>query len=117
LRRYQGTASRIVEATFERLKAIFGLDLEPSVALLRQLQTGEVDLGGIEQAVSKVVDPDLLDYNDTWDKGDDMLESCMSRAFGEQTSIPRVTAGSTTGFSVETLSALQPTTPTGRRRS
>ena len=81
----EGPLHESVEATFERLKAIFGLDLEPSVALLRQLQAGEVDLGGIEQAVRKVVDPHLLDYNDTWDKVDRMLASCMSPAFREET--------------------------------
>lgn len=81
----EGPLHELVEATFERLKAIFGIDLEPSVALLRRLQAGEVDLGGIEQAVRKVVDPHLLGYNDTWDKIDGMLASCMSPAFREQT--------------------------------
>ena len=81
----EGPLHESVEATFERLKAIFGIDLEPSVALLRQLQAGEVDLGGLEQAVRKVVDPHLLGYNDTWDKIDGMLASCMSPAFREQT--------------------------------
>ena len=81
----EGPLHESVEATFERLEAIFGIDLEPSVALLRQLQAGEVDLGGIEQAVRKVVDPHLLGYNDTWDKIDDMLASCMSPAFRERT--------------------------------
>jgi hypothetical protein len=80
----EGPLHESVEATFERLKAIFGLDLEPGVALLRQLQAGEVDLGGIEQAVRKVVDPHLLNYNDTWDKIDGMLTSCMSSEFREQ---------------------------------
>ena len=81
----EGPLHESVEATFERLEAIFGIDLEPSVALLRQLQAGEVDLGGLEQAVRKVVDPHLLDYNDTWDKIDEMLASCLSPAFREQT--------------------------------
>jgi hypothetical protein len=80
----EGPLHESVEATFERLKAIFGIELEPSVALLRQLQAGEVDLGGIEQAVRKVVDPHLLGYNDTWDKVDEMLASCMSPAFRER---------------------------------
>ena len=81
----EGPLHESVEATFERLKAIFGIDLEPSVALLRQLQAGEVDLGGLEQAVRQVVDPHLLGYNDTWDKIDGMLASCMSPAFRERT--------------------------------
>ena len=43
-----------------------------------RLQAGEVDLGGLEAAVQKVVDPHLLAYNDTWDKVDAMLEDCLS---------------------------------------
>ena len=66
--------------------------------LLRRLQAGEVDLGGREAAVRKVVDPHLLAYNDTWDKIDAMLEDCMSASLPEpDAAIRRVTAGSTTG--------------------
>ena len=75
----EGPLYESVEATFERLKAIFKLDLEPSVEMLRRLQAGEVDLGGMEAAVRKVVDPHLLAYNDTWDKVDAMLEDCLVR--------------------------------------
>ena len=77
----EGPLHESVEATFERLKAIFDLDLEPSPGMLRKLQAGEMDLGGMEAAVKKVVDPHLLAYNDTWDKVDAMLEHCMSEEF------------------------------------
>ena len=77
----EGPLHESVEATFERLKAIFGIDLEPSVTLLRRLQAGTVNLGGIEAAVSKVVDPHLLAYNDTWDKVDAMVSECVSDQF------------------------------------
>ena len=80
----EGPLHESVEATFERLKDIFGLDLEPSTAMLRRLQAGEVDLGGLEPAVQKVVDPHLLGYNDTWDKVDAMLAECMSPAFRDR---------------------------------
>ena len=36
-----------------------------------------MDLGGLEAAVQKVVDPHLLAYNDTWDKVDAMLAELM----------------------------------------
>lgn len=77
----EGPLFESVEATFDRLRAIFHLDLEPSLALLRRLQSGEVDLGGLEAAVQKVVAPQLLAYNDTWDKVDDMLRDAMSESF------------------------------------
>jgi len=69
----EGPLYESVDATFERLRDIFQLELEPSSRLLRQLQAGEVPLGGLEAAVQKVVDPSLLAYNDTWDKVDAML--------------------------------------------
>jgi hypothetical protein len=77
----EGPLYESVEATFERLKAIFQLDLEPSVGMLRRLQAGEVDLGGLEAVVQKVVAPHLLAYNDTWDKVDTMLMDLLSEPF------------------------------------
>jgi hypothetical protein len=77
----EGPLYESVEATFERLESIFNLDLEPSAELLRRLQAGAVDLGGLETAVQKVVDPHLLGYNDTWDKVDGMLSEAMSESF------------------------------------
>ena len=77
----EGPLYESVDATFERLRAIFNLELEPSADLLRRLQYGEVDLGGLEGAVKKVVDPHLLAYNDTWDKVDEMLAEALSETF------------------------------------
>ncbi|HEY4245814.1 MAG TPA: hypothetical protein VGM64_03095 [Lacunisphaera sp.] len=77
----EGPLYESVEATFERLRVIFHLNLEPSVELLRRLQAGQVNLGGLEAAVQKVIDPRLLAYNDTWDKVDTMLTDAMSEQF------------------------------------
>ena len=80
----EGPLYESVEATFERLRGIFGLDLEASSATLKRLQAGELDLGGLEAAVQKVVDPHLLAYNDTWDKVDALLAECLSPAFRDR---------------------------------
>jgi len=77
----EGPLHESLDATFQRLREIFKLDLEPSADTLRRLQSGAVDLGGLEAAVRKVVDPHLLAYNDTWDKVDAMLTDCLSPAF------------------------------------
>src|ERR1700751_1490401 len=77
----EGPLHESVQATFQRLHDIFHLDLDPSVDLLRRLQQGSVDLGGIEAAVQRVVDPHLLAYNDTWDKVDAMLSRIMDEDF------------------------------------
>lgn len=80
----EGPLYESLDATFERLRAIFELDLKPSLATLRSLQAGELNLGGIEAAVQKVVDPHLLAYNDTWDKVDALLAECLSPAFRDR---------------------------------
>jgi hypothetical protein len=77
----EGPLHESLDATFERLKGIFQLDLKPSRALLRQLQKGEIDLSGLESAVQKVLDPHLLNYNDTWEKVDSMLTDALSESF------------------------------------
>jgi hypothetical protein len=77
----EGPLFESVDATFERLRSIFHLDLDPSAELLRRLQAGDVDLGGLEDDVRKVVDPHLLAYNDTWDKVDSMLAELMDESF------------------------------------
>jgi hypothetical protein len=80
----EGPLHESVEGTFERLRSIFHLDLEPSVNMLRRLQAGEVELGGLESAVQRVVDPHLLAYNNTWDKVDAMLAEIMGESFRDQ---------------------------------
>ena len=77
----EGPLYESVDATFERLREIFHLDLPASQDMLRRLQAGDVPLEGLEAAVQKVVDPHLLAYNDTWDKVDAMLAKLMSESF------------------------------------
>jgi hypothetical protein len=77
----EGPLYESLSATFERLKEIFGIEIEPSSANLRKLQNKEIDLGGKEGDVAKVVDPKLLSYNDSWDKVDNMLSKIMSHEY------------------------------------
>lgn len=73
-----------IEATFERLHKIFGIDLPPSEETLKKLQAGEIELGGIEADVARVISPHLLNYNDSWEKIDAMLERIGSRKFRDE---------------------------------
>src|ERR1700739_4176612 len=77
----EGPTHESLAATFERLRDIFHLDLEPSEATLQKLQKGTYNLNGLEAAVQRVVDPHLLAYNDTWDKVDAMLSRVMDEIF------------------------------------
>jgi hypothetical protein len=77
----EGPLHESIEATFQRLRDIFHIDLEPSLDMLKRLQAGQVALGGIEADVQKVMSPHLLAYNDTWDKVDSMLAKIMHNSF------------------------------------
>ena len=77
----EGPLQEPLAATFERLKSIFGLELEPSADTLKRLQGQEIDLGGIEAEVAQVVRPDLLSYNGDWPAIAAMLDDAMSPAF------------------------------------
>lgn len=77
----EGPLYESLEATFERLVAMFDLNLPPSRETLAKLQRAELDLGGMEDEVARVLHPDLINYNDTWDKVDAMLTNVMSESF------------------------------------
>ena len=77
----EGPLFEPIEATFERLREIFGLQIEPTFENLRKLQNGSIDLGGAESAVQRVVDPQLVNYLDTWDKLAEMLDAVQSDDF------------------------------------
>lgn len=77
----EGPLHESLEATFGRLREIFGVDLPPSRETLRQLQAGKLELGGIEKEVRRVFSPALLAYNSDWPKIDVMLEHCLGSDF------------------------------------
>lgn len=70
-----------IRATFDRLKSIFGLDLPVSASTLADLQNRRIDLGGIEEAVARVVDPQVLGYKRDWAQVDEMLDRIMADDF------------------------------------
>lgn len=73
---YESTA-----ATFERLEQIADIHVKPSRENLARIANGTLDLGGKEKIARALVDPQLLHYNETWDKVDAMLERILSPAY------------------------------------
>ena len=69
----EGPLYESLKATFKRIYSIFGLQIEPSESNLKRLQNMEIDLGGSENEVARVLNKDMLAYHDTWDKIDAML--------------------------------------------
>jgi hypothetical protein len=80
----EGPLHESLEATFDRLEQIVGRRLEPDRATLGKIQRRELDLGGHEDIAALVTSPQLLDYNDTWDKIDAMLAEMLSPAYRQR---------------------------------
>lgn len=74
----EGPLTEDIAATFDRLNNIFGVDLEPSHANLMALQNREIELGGIENDIARVISPNLLNYNNSWSDIECMLNDAMS---------------------------------------
>jgi len=74
----EGPLTESLGATFQRVSSAFGVDLPASRENLRKLQNRELDLDGREDAVARMVAPDLLAYNSNWDKIQLMLDDMLS---------------------------------------
>ena len=77
----EGPLDESIEATFDRIRTIFGLDLPPMSATLAKLQRRELNLDGLENAVALAVDPKILGYKRNWPHIDEMLDQVMSSNF------------------------------------
>lgn len=77
----EGPLNESLKATFERLKHIYHLNFKPSKITLKKLQKGQINLKGLEDSVKKTLNPEILNYNNSWKKIDNMLKNCMSVKF------------------------------------
>ena len=70
----EGPLYESLEAKFERLRHLFGItDLSRTRQTLDALIAGEINLGGIEAQVQKVLSGHLQNYMSTWTEVDRML--------------------------------------------
>lgn len=77
----EGPLYESLQATFDRLSELFSLEMEASHQNLKKLQNCEIDLGGREEEVARLLSPELLGYNDSWDKLEKMHETLLSKEF------------------------------------
>jgi hypothetical protein len=77
----EGPLTETLAATFQRVSSVFGLTLPATRETLRKLQNRELKLGGKEDAVARMVAPELLAYNTNWDKIEGMLDNLLSDTF------------------------------------
>ena len=77
----EGPLRETLSATFERINDTFGFNFVPSHETLALLQNKQIDLSGVEESVARMISPRLLEYNDTWDKIQSMLDHVTSFEF------------------------------------
>ncbi len=77
----EGPLKEDLDATFSRLKSIFGIDLPPSKQTLFELQQKKINLNGLEDIVAKTFSKELLKYNENWNDIDEMLDLALSESF------------------------------------
>jgi hypothetical protein len=77
----EGPLTESLEATFERIKAAFGVELPASLENLRKLQQEKISLGGVEKALARMISPNLLSYNKSWEEIRVMLLDMLSQGY------------------------------------
>src|SRR3989304_7495467 len=77
----EGPLYEPLEATFDRLYDLFGIKFEPTRENLKKLQNKEIDFGVNTNIIAEVFNTHSLQYNDTWDKIDNMLINVMGSQF------------------------------------
>ena len=77
----EGPLHEPLSATFERLEEMFGINIEATKENLNKLQNDQIKIPNSKISTSDVFSEDLLDYNDTWDKIDDMLSESLSSEY------------------------------------
>ncbi len=78
----EGPLYESTHAKFERLSDLFGIvGIEPTHSNLIKLRNQEINLGGKEGEVAKVLGGHLTTYNDSWEKIDVMLQKIFSTSF------------------------------------
>ena len=71
------------EVPFEQINKVFGIKINPTEDNLKRLRKRELDLGGIEEAVSNLVDVRKVAVGGDWAQIEKMLEKITSREYRE----------------------------------
>lgn len=80
----EGPLYESLNATFDRLNAIFGINIEPTEENLYKLQNGQINLGGIEGEVIRTLDGSLLSTYKNFDQIEEMFNKLNDKTFREQ---------------------------------
>ena len=78
----EGPLYESLDAKFERLEELFKItDLPRTKETLQRLQKQQIDLNGEEENVANMLNGHRVNYNDSWDKIDEMLQRISTGSF------------------------------------
>ena len=77
----EGPLHESLKETFKRLFNTFGIKLSPTKKNLHLIQNKALDLNGKEATVQKCFSPNMLSYNNSWNKIEKMLNNIQSKKF------------------------------------
>ena len=81
MRRHRGPLYEGLGANFERLKNIYGIDLEATEKNLSAIRNRELDLGDVTDAVSNTFDISRTVFNEDWEQIKNMLVKITANNF------------------------------------
>ena len=80
----EGPIYEPIEATFERVRLLFGVELTPTQENLVRLQAQKIDLNGKEAEVANCVSRKRLAFLEDWQQLDSALDELFSESFRRQ---------------------------------
>lgn len=77
----EGPLYESLNATFERIRNLTGVDIKPTKENLEKVQNGTYPLGGYEEVAKLAFSKRVLNYNSDWTHLDEMLDDVTSDEF------------------------------------
>lgn len=77
----EGPLYESLDATFDRINDLFGIEIERTHENIIKIQRMEIDFKGKEKEVAQIFSGHLNKYNSTWDDIDHMLDHILSPVF------------------------------------
>ena len=99
----EGPLEEQLDATFDRLKKQFNVDLPPSRETLLALQQAKVRLDGLEETIARWLAPERLRYLSTWPEVEEMVASVTTKTFRRAHSDPHGNPYSFTWFILDVV--------------
>ncbi len=80
----EGPLNETLDATFNRVKEIFGVEIEPTISNLKKLQDMQINLCGKEIEIARALDDSLLSTYKNFSEIENMINKLNSKEFREK---------------------------------